>query len=178
MILLRPRVAHAPPRPLDYHPARRCLMALHLTLVLLIFASACGCAADDRAQRSEPSPAPASTRETAAATPPPATAPAARVVEAVRTRKEGRNRIRTFDLKPGDAFATERGGVIKLSAIRDGEIVLDRTRPGWKIPARPMKHAIGNWEYIRVVSVDEDAGSLRLELRTVTKKRPWEALSF
>jgi hypothetical protein len=99
-------------------------------------------------------------------------------VEPVGTRKDGRYLVRTFQLKPGDVFRTERGGTIKLSGIDQEHITLDRTYPGWKIPAQPARHSIGNWEYINILSIDRDANSLKLELQSATKKYLWEALSF
>ena len=150
-------------------------MTLHVTLVLLSLALAPGCAAEGSADRSPPATQPAAQLATGAATGP-AVAPK-RVVEPVQVRAEGRNRIRTFDLRPGDAFQTERGGVITLRAIDDDQITLSR-KSAWTLPAEPAEHSIGNSEYIKIIAVDRDASSLRLELRTVTRKRAWEALSF
>ena len=153
-------------------------MTIQASLILLALSLAAGCPVEGPTPTPEQAATRPATRPVADPTPSPATAPSARVVEAVQVRTEGRNRIRTFELRPGDAFQTERGGTVKVGAIRDGEIVFDRTYPGWKIPARPAEHSIGNWEYVKVVSVDPGTPSLRLELRTVTKKHPWEALSF
>ena len=153
-------------------------MTLHANLIIVALWLAVGCAAEGARPGSEQAATRPATRRVAGPTTSPATAPLARIVEAVQVRTEGRNRIRTFELTPGDTFETERGGTIKLSAIRNGEIILDRTYPGWAIPARAAEHSIGNWEYIKVVTVDRGKPSLRLELRTITKKYPWEALSF
>src|SRR5688572_438387 len=115
-------------------------------------------------------PPPASQAPPAGAKASPTTAPAAadsaRIVVPIKVRKEGRYRISTYQLKPGEGFQTARGGIIKVGAVSADEISLDRTYPGWKIAARPMKHSIGNWEYIRIISVDSHAGSVKLELKT------------
>jgi hypothetical protein len=148
-------------------------------LVVASLLLAPGCAGAGGPADSEPlATRRAATGQAAIATTSPVTAPSARVVAPVEVRDVGRDRVRTFNLRPGDSFATERGGVIKLSAVGKDVVVLDRTYPGWTIPARPAEHSIGNWEYIRIVDVNPEAGSLRLELRSITKKRPWEAFSF
>jgi hypothetical protein len=108
----------------------------------------------------------------------PAVAPVANVVKPISVRQEGPTLIRTFELRPGEAFEMDTG-VIEVRAICEGEIILNQN-PGteWKISAQPAEYHFGNLNYMKVTSVDRDTLSLRLELRTKTKKYPWEAYSF
>jgi hypothetical protein len=152
-------------------------MSIHKTLIYLAFSLAYGCAASD-SQPLERSAVDSATPKAAGSATLPAAAPAANVVQPISVRKEGRNLIRTFELRPGEAFKMDTGA-IKVSAIRDVEIVLDRNLGEWKISAEPAEYHVGNSDYIEVISIDHEAPSLRLELRTKTKSNyPWDAYSF
>jgi hypothetical protein len=152
-------------------------MFTHKTLIYLTFSLAQGCAGGD-SHPVERAAADSATPEAAGAETLGTTPPAAPVVQPISVRKEGRYLIRTFELRPGEAFPMDTG-VMKVGAIRDREIVLHRD-PGteWKISIEPGDYRLGSMVYMKVISVDHDVPTLRLELRTKTKKYPWEAWAF
>lgn len=98
------------------------------------------------------------------------------VVQPVSVREEGRSTLRVFVLTPGQGFQLERNGIVWLLGVNENEIVIQRTYKGTMATTTGKEHAMGNHEYVSIISAMQDPPKVKLRLRT--RRLPWWDWSF
>lgn len=88
----------------------------------------------------------------------------------------GRYEIREFNLSVGDKFLLLRGGDLKIAEIKDGVVVLQRSKNLLRIKPEPGDYPFGNKEYLSFGKVDYEKGSVQIYLRSQVKYSWWDGL--